>query len=304
MARKTSEKPAAVNGRLVPLLSELAEGQGFARSRLEGVKFMRSVTHVPRSPIAYEPCIVIVAQGTKRGHLGGREFVYDANNYLVMTSPMPFECETVGSPDAPLLGVAIGISPTTVAEILLQLDRPASPVSPKAVESTAMTEDITEVAARLLESLRSEESARVLGPQIVRELTYRVLCGALGDNLRALAAPHTHFGQITRVLNRIHSDYARAYDMGTLAEEAGMSVSTFHSHFKAVTASSPLQYLKNIRLHKARMLMVQEGANAGVAALRVGYESASQFSREFKRLFGEGPAAEAARLRRELVRLA
>ena len=111
------------------------------------------------------------------------------------------------------------------------------------------------------------------------------------------------FGQISRVLNRLHTDYSRSYDMTMLARDAGMSVSTFHARFKAITLSSPLQYLKNVRLHKARMLMVQEGVNASGAALRVGYESASQFSREFKRLFGDGPAAAAAKLRRSLIQL-
>ena len=137
----------------------------------------------------------------------------------------------------------------------------------------------------------------------MREITYRVLIGPLGHNLRALAAPHTHFGQISRVLNRIHADYSHAFHMATLARDAGMSLSTFHQHFKAVTSSSPLQYLKNVRLHKARMLMVNEGANAGTAASQVGYESASQFSREFKRLFGDGPASMASQLRNSIVRL-
>jgi AraC-like DNA-binding protein len=131
-----------------------------------------------------------------------------------------------------------------------------------------------------------------------------VLVGELGGNLRALAAPHSHFGQISRVLHRIHAEYARTLDMASLAREAGMSVSTFHAHFKAVTSSSPLQYLKTVRLHKALMLMVHEGANASSAALRVGYESASQFSREFKRFFGDGPAAVASQLRKALMRLA
>jgi AraC-like DNA-binding protein len=138
----------------------------------------------------------------------------------------------------------------------------------------------------------------------VREITYRVLQGNLGHNLRALAAPHSHFGQISRVLQRMHTDYADTYDVEDLAREAGMSVSTFHAHFKAVTSSSPLQYVKNVKLHKARMLMVHEGASAGAAAAEVGYESVSQFSREFKRLFGAGPAAEAKQWCGTLMRFA
>ena len=198
------------------------------------------------------------------------------------------------------MGMTIGVSPALVAELLMQMEQvqPANGAHPQAIQATALDDALSDAAVRLLECLRSVDDTRILGPQIVREITYRVLLGEVGHNLRALAAPHTHFGQISRVLNRIHTDYARSYDMGVLAREAGMSVSTFHGHFKAITSSSPLQYLKNVRLHKARMLMVNEGVNAGTAGLRVGYESASQFSREFKRLFGDGPAAVARRWRK------
>lgn len=291
---------------MVSLLSELAQGEGFSASRLAGVKFMRSNRHTPATPIAYDPSIVIIAQGQKIGHCGDKTFVYDPNNYLVLAVPMPFECETLGTPDAPVLGLSVLVTPALVAELLVQIE--STPVNgradPQAIEAAPLDEALSNAAVRLLESLRSSDDARILGPQIVREITYRVLLGPLGANLRALAAPHSHFGQISRVLNRIHTDFARTYDMETLAREAGMSVSTFHTHFKAVTACSPLQYLKTIRLHKARMLMVHDGASAANAASLVGYESASQFSREFKRLFGDAPAAVAAQLRASLMRLA
>jgi len=293
------------NPRLVSLLSELARGEGFGPSRLPGVKFMRSTLYVPRSPIAYEPSIVIIAQGRKTGYLGGKTFVYDASHYLVLSVPLPFECETEGSPKEPLLGLSVGVSPVVVSELLMQIERtpPPNDSPPPAIQATALDDGLSNATVRLVECLSSVDDARILGPQVVREITYRVLLGELGHSLRALAAPHSHFGQISRVLNRIHTDYARSYDMSALAREAGMSLSTFHAHFKAITSSSPLQYLKNVRLHKARMLMVHEGANVGTAALRVGYESASQFSREFTRLFGGGPAAVASQLRKSLTRL-
>ncbi len=302
---KTTAAPTPVNPRLVALLDELATGEGFGPSRLPGVRFMRSTQHVPRSPVAYEPGIAIVAQGRKSGYLGERSFFYGANHYLVLSVPMPFECETHGSPEEPLLGLFVGVTPQTVADLLLQMEPGSRKFGPpRAIESAPLDVSLADAAMRLLETLRAEDDARILGPQIVREITYRVLLGELGGNLRELAAPHTHFGQISRVLHRLHADYARAHDMETLAREAGMSVSTFHAHFKAVTDSSPLQYLKTIRLHKARMLMVHEGVNAAGAASKVGYESPSQFSREFKRLFGDGPAAVAAHLRKQMMRLA
>ncbi|HEY1170379.1 MAG TPA: AraC family transcriptional regulator [Verrucomicrobiae bacterium] len=307
-AAKQTNKPLQkpTNPRLVQLLTELARGEGFSPTRLPGVKFMRSTQFVSRTPVAYEPSIVIVGQGRKSGYLGGKQFVYDANNYLVLSVPLPFECETEGNPENPLLGVSIGVTPALVTELLMQMEQSTAfdEDSLQAIQSASLDEALSNATVRLLECLRTNDEAKILGPQIVREITYRVLLGELGHNLRVLAAPHSHFGQISRILNRIHTDYAREYDMAALARDAGMSVSTFHTHFKAVTSSSPLQYLKNVRLHKARMLMVHEGMNAGTAALQVGYESASQFSREFKRFFGDGPAAVAARWRKSLMRFA
>lgn len=294
------------NARMVALLSELTRGNGFSPSRLPGVKFMRSTRHVPRTPIAYEPSIVIIAQGRKVGHLGGRRFVYDPNRFLVLSVPLPFECETFGTAEEPLLGVSIGVSPALVTELLLAMQSTPAlyPLQSETIQSARLDDALTDTAVRLLESLRSDDEARILGPQIVREITYRVLLGELGGTLRALAAPNSAFGQISRVLHRIHAEFDRAFDMPTLAREAGMSVSTFHAHFKSVTSSSPLQYVKSVRLHKARLLMVHDGVSASAAAAHVGYESASQFSREFKRLFGDTPAAIAHNLRETLTRLA
>jgi AraC-like DNA-binding protein len=202
-----------------------------------------------------------------------------------------------------MLAVRVGVTPAAVTELLMQMEHlePASGSQPQAMEATALDAVLRGATIRLLESLRSADESRILGPQIVREIIYHVLRGKLGPNLRALAAPDSHFGRISRVLTRIHSDYARHYDIAMLARDAGMSVAAFHTRFKAITSSSPLQYLKNIRLNKARMLMVNEGVNASGAAVKVGYESASQFSREFKRLFGDGPARVAADMRKLLI---
>jgi AraC-like DNA-binding protein len=291
------------NRRLVSLLSELAPRDGFLPSRLPDVSFMRTTRHIPRTPITYEPGIFIMAQGRKTGYLGDKTFIYDPNHYLVLSVPLPFECETDGSPEAPMLAMRIGVTPAAVTELLTQMEhvQPANGAQPQAMQATALDDVLRSATIRLLESLRSADDARILGPQIVREIVYHVLRGKLGGNLRALAAPDSHFGRISRVLNRLHTDYASHYDIATLARESGMSVAAFHTRFKAITASSPLQYLKNIRLNKARMLMVNEGVNASVAAVKVGYESASQFSREFKRLFGNGPVALAAEIRNSLI---
>ncbi len=302
-ASPVSRSPAAA--RMAALIGELSSGQGFPPSFLPGVRFLRSPRYIPPSPITYETSIVIIAQGRKVGRLGEKTVVYDPGHYLVLAVPLPFICETFGTASKPLLGVSIGVTATMVAELLVQMPAPADTgLSPQAIESASLDQTITEPAIRLLEALRTEDEARILGPQLVREITYRVLRGPLGPNLRAIAAPNSHFGQISRVLNRLHTRCEEPCAIDALAREVGMSVSAFHAHFKAITASSPLQYLKNIRLNRARMLMVTDGLSAATAAARVGYESPSQFSREFKRHFGEAPARVARHLRQNLVQLA
>jgi AraC-like DNA-binding protein len=193
--------------------------------------------------------------------------------------------------EAPLLAVSINLTRAAVTELLLQMGdaQYGNGAHVLAMESAKLADKWRDAAIRLLESLRSDDDARILGPQTVREITYLVLRGRLGGNLRAVAAPDSHFGQISRVLNRMHTDFARPYDMTRLAQEVGMSVSRFHARFKAVAATSPLQYIKNVRLHKALLLMVHESASASTAAMQVGYESPSQFSGEFKHRFGNGP---------------
>lgn len=303
---RVSEPPAVpqtANARMVELLRELTSGDGFALSRLDSVQFLRLGHYNARTPMIYDPCIFIMAQGRKVGRFGDRAHVYDANHYLTLTLPVPFECETFGTPEEPTLGLAVSVTPALVTELLLEMNRPQAPAefAPLVMESTPLDDELADAAVRLLECLRSEERARILGPSLVREIIYLVLLRRPAANLHALIANHAQFSRIVNVINRVHADCARSFDVEALAREAGMSVSGFHAHFKAVTASSPLRYIKAIRLHRARVLMVNDGATAAAAAGRVGYESVSQFSREFRRFFKETPAASAVRLRAALT---
>ena len=170
-------------------------------------------------------------------------------------------------------------------------------VASSGINSAVLSEDILCAAERLLDVMERPLDARILGKQIVREILYYVLTGPCGGALLALVSRQTHFSLISRVLKHIESQYTENLSVDRLAAEANMSVSAFHHNFKAVTSTSPLQYLKNYRLHKARMLMIHDGMKASAAAMRVGYESPSQFSREFKRYFGLTPGEDAARIR-------
>jgi AraC-like DNA-binding protein len=281
------------------LLAGLARAEGFQPTLLPDVRLMYSKGHHPSTPVSYEPSIVIIAQGRKTGRLGTQMFTYDARNYLVLAIPLPFECETVGTSKEPLLGLSVRLNPTTVAEILLETEALAPPTprgSARAIDATPLTPEMTDAAIRLAKCLSSPAEARILGPQIIREITFRALGEGQGAALRALAAPQSNFGQIARALRRMHLDFAHPLEVATLAREAGMSVSTFHANFKAVTTNSPLRYLQTVRLHRAQVLMVG-GTPVAEAARLVGYESPSQFSREFKRLFGGSPREVAGQAR-------
>jgi AraC-like DNA-binding protein len=289
--------------RLAGLLNEVAAQEGMQQTLVEGVRVIRMSQPLPRTPMVYHPNIVIVGQGQKRAYLGDKVYIYDEFNYLVSSVPMPAECEADASPEEPVLIVAIDVEPTMLGEMLLEMDEPLLPAgpTPRGLSTTPMSEELSGAVIRLLECLKYALDSRMLGRQTVREIVYRVLGGEQGGSLRALASRDEHFARIARVLKHIHVDYARPLGAEEMAKKAGMSMSAFHLNFKLVTACSPLQYLKRVRLDQARRLMTHDGYNAGTAARAVGYESPSQFSREFKRLFGVTPVEEAGQSRARLV---
>lgn len=280
-----------------PRLAALLEAQmpepGIYTTTLRGVGLLRADEPIPREPLLYQPRIIVVAQGRKRVWLGENSFDYDPDNYLVLAVPMPVECATMPLDGKPLLAMTIAVDPILVGELMLEIDDLASTAGrPSFVASTTVTGDVIDAATRLVETLSSGIRTRVLGPQIVREIVFDVLQGKRGDVLRTLAGNSGRQGQLARVLRRINDDYASDLDVPTLAREANMSVSTFHQAFRDMTATSPLQYIKRTRLHKARALLVDERVTAQEAAHRVGYASASQFGREYRRMFGASPAAD------------
>lgn len=290
-----------LHGRMARQALQFATGKGYSSSPVPQVRILYIDEHCPRQPVMYEPGIVIVFQGHKVGYCGNKVFQYDPNNYLLMTVPLPFECETFASPEQPMVGLAVSIDTQMLQDLLIDIGDNDYLMNPRVescgVNLSTLTDEMLCATERLLDVMAKPLDARVLGPQIVRELLYYVLRGSCGASLQELVNRHTHFSQIAKALRRIENQYAENLNVEQLAYEVNMSVSAFHHNFKAVTNTSPLQYVKSYRLHKARLLMVHDGLKASTAAIRVGYESASQFSREFKRLFGITPSDELARLR-------
>jgi AraC-like DNA-binding protein len=279
----------------------MAEREGWIPTEVEGVTLFRRTCPVPREPLFYEAGIVIIAQGHKVGYLDGRSFRYDAETYLVISVPLSIECETFASPEAPLLGLYVDVDAVTLAELNDTLQATGSAPRfdparvPRGIEPAALSGELTEAARRLLLALHSPVDAAVLGPALRREILYRALLGPHGPALMALTEHQTPYARVARVLASIHRDCAASHTVDALARDAGMSASAFHRAFKQATGDTPLQYLKKTRLNQARRLIEGGGMRVSEAAFQVGYESPSQFSREFKRYFATAPSALRAR---------
>jgi AraC-like DNA-binding protein len=286
--------------RTIELLRALAPDEGYNLTAIPSVRILRSDRALARTPVLYDPGIVIVCQGRKRGYFGDELYVYDEDQYLAVSVPVPFTMETEATPERPLLALYLHLDFALAAEVAEQIDNEGriEPVAaPRSMMSTPMDEAMQGSVLRFLEAMQRPLDAAVLGPALLRELYFRVLTGAQGHTMRSALAMRGQFGRISQALRVIHASYAEPLDVARLASEAGMSAPSFHSHFKAITQVSPMQYVKSTRLHQARLLMVRQSLTAEAASHAVGYTSPSQFSREFRRLFGATPAAEARRMR-------
>lgn len=244
------------------------------------------------------PLLVVMAQGGKRILLGDRMFEYRAGQMFVAAAEMPITGQFVASPDEPSLGMAMELRPEAIAPLLLELpaERPARTEPAIAVGDADV--DLLDAVARLLRLLDRPSDVPVLAPLVEREILWRLLTGPHGGMVRQVGLVDSALSQVSRAIQWLRENYAESVRVDELARLTSMSTSTFHRHFRAVTAMSPLQFQKRIRLQEARSLLVSRAGDvAGVAHL-VGYDSATQFTREYRRLFGAPPATDAARLRK------
>lgn len=254
--------------------------------------------HHTRIPYVLEPCVIIVAQGRKRAYLGNEAFTYDPLHYLVVAVPLPMETVVVeASPDRPYLSLALRLQAAAISELLLETGdggRRGNGVPPRGLYVSPLSDALSGAVLRLMTALDDPTDRRVLAPMAEREVLYHLLVGEQGERLRAIALRDSQAQRIAQVLHFLQTHFDQPLDVATIADVAHMSPSTLHHTFRAVTNSSPLQYLKKIRLHQARLLMLSDGLGAGEAARRVGYGSDSQFSREYRRLFGVPPSLDVA----------
>lgn len=280
---------------LAAKLHTLAPQEGFLPTHLSDVTLMRVDRSCDPVAVLQEPSFVIALQGVKRGYLDGEVLRYEGGQCLVVSVPMHFACDTVvQAPEAPMLALSVRIDLDTVREMANRLAgmglTAAPPSHARAMSVMDMGPRELDWCDRLLDALSSRADAAILGPQLVRELHYRVLTSPAGICLRALANWHGKLGAIHRSIERMRTDYTQDLQVAALAQDAAMSASSYHASFKAVTGQSPMQYLKAVRLHRARELLTVDGRRATEVAFDVGYQSPSQFSKEYKRFFGRSPS--------------
>lgn len=246
----------------------------------------------------YDPMINLILQGSKSMTVGDRTLRYDPATYFVMSIELP----AVGSvhptdSGEPYLAVSLTLDPMVLSTLLADLPKPGGRYENDPGFSVApVTPELMDAWVRMLRLMNRPEDIAALAPVYEREILYRVLQGPHGWMLREIAAPDTAMARISLAIQWIRQSFAEPIRVESLAQKAAMSVSAFHRHFKAVTTLSPLQYQKRVRLLQARTLMVASARSVTSAAFEVGYESATQFSRDYARVFGLPPARDAARI--------
>ena len=280
---------------LARLVGSIAREDGLFDTAWPGLLVSRISTPVPRMPISYKPSLCIVVQGQKQIFLGEKTYTYNPLQYLIVPMALPLEMQIdKATVDSPILGLGLELDLTMISELLLGIDDPPPPLSTAGRSHPGLYISRTSAALqdaliRLFHLLADPTDLRILGPSTVKEILYRVLQGEQGSQLRSLVLRDSGSYRIVSLIGYLNEHYKEKLTIDEIARVAGMSTSTLHHKFREVTSMSPLQYLKKIRLHYARTMMIDRGLNANEAGFRVGYGNPSQFSREFKRMFGQPP---------------
>lgn len=290
------------------LIDQYSKGDGVHQTALERVAMIK-FSH-PTEPIhgVYQPALCVVAQGRKQAMLGDKIFYYDATQYLVASVDVPVVGQVVeATPEKPYLCFRLNLDPAMIGTLIMEAgiadshlrngNQATGPIPGPSLSLSTVTPELLDAVIRLLRLLGNPHDHAILAPLAEREILYRLLTGPEAARLRQIAQADSKLQQINRAIGWIRQHFAEPFSIETLASEARMSASALHHHFKAVTAMSPLQYQKQLRLQEARRLILLQGSDAATAGHQVGYESPSQFSREYSRLFGAPPVRDAARLR-------
>jgi len=305
--RKQANKAVMENNDMKVALDAL--GESIARwtdkgdrptTAIPGLSLFQRIAPTPPATFMFEPRICVIAQGAKRVLLGDESYVYDARHFLVTSVDLPTVAEIIeASREKPYLGLVMKIDQREISQLMVDsnLPPPRPQQSSRGMAIGEVTLPLLAAFQRLIDLLAEPKDIPILAPTIQREIFYRLLVGDQGARLRQMASAGSQSQQIARAIDWLKGNFTRPLRIDDLATQVNMSTSTFHHHFRAVTAMSPLQYQKWLRLNEARRLLLTGNQDATTAAFQVGYESPSQFSREYSRLFGAPPLRDITSLR-------
>ncbi|MBL1178122.1 AraC family transcriptional regulator N-terminal domain-containing protein [Pantanalinema sp. GBBB05] len=275
-------------------------GNGAHQTTISQLEFMRESSVSTAIHDVFEPVLAIVIQGKKEALLGEETYQYAAAQYLVISVDLPLSgFVTEATPDQPYLGFKLNLDPVQLCEIIAQI-QPHMEKKEHSVRGLFVSNaDVTliDCAIRLTRLLDTPQDIPFLAPMMIREIYYRLLMGEQSEAVRQIATSGSNMQRIAEIIKRLKANFTKPLRVEDLAEQASMSAASFHRHFRKVTSMSPLQYQKQLRLLEARRLMLVEHDDATSAAYQVGYESPSQFSREYSRMFGAPPIKDIERLR-------
>lgn len=286
---------------LVDMIGRHAPDDGTYCCALPGVTLIRASSPTMPMPVIYTPTLCLVAQGTKEARLGETTYRYNAENYLVASVELPVMGSVIeATAERPYLCLQLDFDMTELTELAIRYPSPLTDeqASPSGIMLNKTTPELLDAAVRLASLLDTPQDIAALAPLILREIYYRLLTGPQGDIIRHMAQAGSRLNQIARAIIWIRTHFREACRIEQAASVAGMSRSAFHQHFKTITTMSPIEFRTHLRMQEARRLMVSDAIDAASAGFHVGYESPSQFSRDYVRIFGISPARHASQLRK------
>ncbi|EGQ7677094.1 AraC family transcriptional regulator [Vibrio parahaemolyticus] len=270
---------------------------------ISGLRFSRWTTPTPPTSYTHNPSICLITQGRKRVLLGEESFIYDANHFLISSVDLPIIANIIeASEEQPYLGLIMELDLTEISQLIVdsELAFTQSKEAQKGIAVGELSESLLDAFVRLAELLDEGQNIKILAPIIKREIFYRLLMSEQGTRLHQIVTAGSHSHQIAKAIDWLKNNFVKPLSVGDLASYTGMSKSSFYTHFRSMTSMTPLQFQKKLRLSEARRLMLTENLDAMAATFKVGYESPSQFSREYSRLFGAPPSKDIKLLRENL----
>ncbi|EOW0801073.1 TPA: AraC family transcriptional regulator [Vibrio parahaemolyticus] len=270
---------------------------------ISGLRFSRWTTPTPPTSYTHNPSICLIAQGRKRVLLGEESFIYDANHFLISSVDLPIIANIIeASEEQPYLGLIMELDLTEISQLIVdgELAFTQAKEAQKGIAVGELSESLLDAFVRLAELLDEGQNIKILAPIIKREIFYRLLMSEQGTRLHQIVTAGSHSHQIAKAIDWLKNNFVKPLSVGDLASYTGMSKSSFYTHFRSMTSMTPLQFQKKLRLSEARRLMLTENLDAMAATFKVGYESPSQFSREYSRLFGAPPSKDIKSLRENL----